>query len=62
MLNSQLFPFLGEIEHVEDDVLVTAVLAMVDGTYHLYDGLTLVYYLRLTVLSDDGQFALHSMP
>ena len=59
VLHSQLFAFLREIEHVEDDVLITAVLTVVDGTYHLYDGLSLMYYLGLAVLSDDGQFTLH---
>ena len=32
---------------------------MVDCIHHLYDGFTLMNNLLLTVLTDDGQFALH---
>ena len=59
MLHSQREVFLREVEHVEDDGLRASVLAVVDGAYHLYDGLALMHHLRLSVLSDDGQLALH---
>ena len=59
MLYGQRQIFLREVEHVEDTVLLAAVLAVVDGTYHLYDGLALMHHLRLAILSDDGQLALH---
>ena len=55
MLYGQGHIFLREVEHVEDTVLLAAVLAVVDGTYHLYDGLALMHHLRLAILSDDGQ-------
>ncbi len=59
MLHRQGQAFLREVEHVEDNGLVASVLAMVDGAYHLHDGLALMHYLLITVLVDDGQFALH---
>ena len=59
MLYGQGQIFLREVEHVEDTVLLATVLAMVDGAYHLYDSLALMHHLRLAILSDDGQLALH---
>jgi len=59
MLNGQQGVFLREVEHVEDYVLVTIVLAVVDGVHHFYNGLAFMNNLCLAVKSDDGQFALH---
>ena len=59
MLHGEGQVLLREVEHVKDAVLRATVLAVVDGAYHLYDGLTLVYHLRLTIQTDDGQFTLH---
>ena len=59
MLHGQGQTLLREIEHVEDDGLRAAVLAVVDGVHHLDDGLALMHYFFLAVLPDDGQFALH---
>ena len=59
MLNSQWQTVLREIEHVENDGLLASVLTVVNGVYHLYNGLTLVNHLLLAVLTDDGQFALY---
>ena len=59
MLHGQQGVFLGEVEHVEDYVLVTSVLAVVDGVHHFYYGLALMNNLGLAVQSYDGQLALH---
>ena len=59
MLYCQLLAFLREVEHVEDEVLRTSVLAVVDSVHHLYDGFALMYDLGLSIQSDDGQFTLH---
>ena len=59
MLHGQRQVLLREVEHVEDDVFLAAVLAVVDGVHHLDDGLALMHRLLLAVLTDDGQFALH---
>ena len=59
MLNGQQGVFLREVEHVEDYVLVTPVLAVVDGIHHFDNWLALMYDLGLTVQSYDGQLALY---
>ena len=59
MLHGQGQTLLREVEHVEDDGLRAAVLAVVDGVHHLHDHLALVYRILPAVLSDDGQLALH---
>ena len=56
------FSNLGEVEHVEDDILRAAVLAVVDAVHHLYDGLALMHHLCLTIQADDAQLALHQYP
>ena len=59
MLHGEGQVLLREVEHVEDDGLRAAVLAVVDGVHHLDDGLALMHHLLLAVLADDGQLALH---
>ena len=59
MLNGERQVFLRKVEHVEDDRLCASVLAVVDGVYHLNDGLALMHGLLLAVLADDGQLALY---
>ena len=54
MLHGERQVFLREVEHVENDGLRAAVLAVVDGVYHLDDGLTLMHRFLLAVLTDDG--------
>ena len=58
MLHGEGQVLLREVEHVEDDGLRAAILAVVDGVHHLDDGLALMHGLLLAVLADDGQFAL----
>ena len=59
MLYCQWHVFLREVEHIEDDVLCTAVLSVMNGVHHLYDGLALMYDLLFTILSDNGQLTLY---
>ena len=59
MLHGKGQVLLREVEHVKDDRLRAAVLAVVDGVHHLNNGLALMHGLFLTVLSYDGQLALH---
>ncbi len=59
MWHGQGLSFLREVEHVEDNGLLAAVLAVVDGADHLDDGFALVDDFLGTVDSDDGQLALH---
>ena len=59
MLNGEGQVLLREVEHIEDAVFRATVLAVVDGTDHLYDSLALMHDLRLAVLADNGQFALY---
>jgi hypothetical protein len=54
MLDSQRQILLREIEHIENDGLVSAVLAMVDGIHHLNYGLALMDDLLLTILTNNG--------
>ena len=58
MLDSQRQILLREIEHIENDRLVAAVLAVVNGVYHLDNGLALMDDLLLTIPSYNGQLAL----
>ena len=53
MLHGEGQVLLREIEHIEDDGLRAAILSVVDGVHHFYDGLALMYGLLLAVLSDD---------
>ena len=48
MLHGEGHVLLREVEHVEDDGLRAAVLAVVDGVHHLDDGFTLVDNHRLS--------------
>jgi len=59
MLHGKGLVLLREVEHIENDGLRTAVLAVVDSVHHFHDWLTLVYHLSLAVLPDDGQLALY---
>ena len=59
VLHRQGQALLREVEHVEHNGLGATVLAMVDGAYHLYNSLALVYHFLIAVLVDDGQLALH---
>ena len=59
MLYGEREVLLGEIEHIEDGILLAEVLTMMDGAYHLNDSLTFMHYLCLSIESDDGQFALY---
>lgn len=59
MLNRQGQALLRQVEHVEDGILCSTVLSVVNSAHHLYDGLAFMHHFLLSVLADDGQFSLH---
>ena len=59
MLHGEREVFLREIEHIEDGILLAEVLTMMDGAYHLDNGLAFMHHLLLAIQSDDGEFALY---
>ena len=59
MLHRQGQALLREVEHIEDNGLGASVFAVVNGAYHLDDGLALMHYFLIAILVDDGQLALH---
>ena len=59
MLDCQLLALLREVEHIEDDGFCATVLSMVYGVHHLHDSLAFVNDFLFTILTNDGQLALH---
>ena len=58
VLDGDVFPGLGEIEHVQDDGLGAAVLATMDFVNHFHQRLALAERAFCAVQADDRQFTL----
>ena len=54
MLHRQRQALLREVEHVEDDRLGASVFTMMDGAYHLHNGLALMHHFLIAVLVDSS--------
>lgn len=58
MLDSEYLPGFSEVEHIEDDGFITAVLASMDRTNDLDQRFAFMERTFLAVLADNSQFAL----